>query len=195
MAILDNLINIGNVVNDGLGDDLRTAFRKVNENFTELNSQLTPTIVVTGTTGASIFKGKTGSTFEFKSLVAGDGIKIDDTVGDDYLVIRNEATNRFTGIGTDAGAVSAAVYPQITMEGAAAPNSISGIKDIEVTAFGSTISFKTVLPVTDILTTYDFGPISGEYATTTQLSLAAANIDFGTVDLPGGINLDCGGIV
>ncbi len=29
-------INLGNVVNDGLGDDLRTAFQKVNANFTEL---------------------------------------------------------------------------------------------------------------------------------------------------------------
>jgi hypothetical protein len=30
-------INIGNSVNDGSGDDLRTAFNKVNENFAELN--------------------------------------------------------------------------------------------------------------------------------------------------------------
>jgi hypothetical protein len=29
-------INIGNVVNDGLGDDLRTAFEKVNANFADL---------------------------------------------------------------------------------------------------------------------------------------------------------------
>ena len=29
-------INIGNIANDGTGDDLREAFRKVNENFDEL---------------------------------------------------------------------------------------------------------------------------------------------------------------
>ena len=29
-------INIGNVVNDGLGDNLRSAFQKVNDNFAEL---------------------------------------------------------------------------------------------------------------------------------------------------------------
>ena len=30
-------INIGNIANDGTGDDLREAFRKVNENFDELD--------------------------------------------------------------------------------------------------------------------------------------------------------------
>ena len=31
-------INIGNIVNDKLGDDLRTAFQKVNANFSALKS-------------------------------------------------------------------------------------------------------------------------------------------------------------
>ena len=34
-------INIGNQVNDGLGDDLRTAFEKVNANFISLGAELT----------------------------------------------------------------------------------------------------------------------------------------------------------
>ena len=38
MAI--NLINIGNIANDGTGDDLREAFVKVNNNFEELDFQL-----------------------------------------------------------------------------------------------------------------------------------------------------------
>jgi hypothetical protein len=36
-------INIGNVVNDGLGDDLRTAFQKVNANFINLRDSITVT--------------------------------------------------------------------------------------------------------------------------------------------------------
>ena len=32
------LINIGNVANDGTGDDLREAFIKVNQNFEEIDS-------------------------------------------------------------------------------------------------------------------------------------------------------------
>ena len=31
--ILDNIVDIGTVANDGTGDDLREAFIKVNENF------------------------------------------------------------------------------------------------------------------------------------------------------------------
>jgi hypothetical protein len=42
MATLQK-INIGNIVNDGLGDDLRTAFEKVNANFATLNNDLTIT--------------------------------------------------------------------------------------------------------------------------------------------------------
>jgi hemin uptake protein HemP len=34
------LVNIGNVVNDGTGDDLRTAFEKANNNFTELSNTI-----------------------------------------------------------------------------------------------------------------------------------------------------------
>ena len=33
-------INIGNIANDGTGDDLREAFRKVNENFDALESAI-----------------------------------------------------------------------------------------------------------------------------------------------------------
>ena len=43
--------NIGNVVNDGLDDDLRTAFEKVNTNFTDLSTQLTITATNVGAAG------------------------------------------------------------------------------------------------------------------------------------------------
>ena len=34
-----NTINIGNIANDGTGDDLREAFIKVNNNFLELDAR------------------------------------------------------------------------------------------------------------------------------------------------------------
>jgi hypothetical protein len=49
-----------------------------------------------------------------------------------------------------------------------------------------------MIPVTSILTTFDFGYVTGELDYTTQLALAAANIDFGTITLEGELNLDCG---
>jgi hypothetical protein len=81
------------------------------------------------------------------------------------------------------------------MAGVAAPGSTTSRKDIEVTAFGSTISFKTIVPVTDILPSYDFGTITGDYDNAVQVLYQNSNLDFGTILLPGRVDLDCGTIV
>lgn len=177
-------INIGNVVNDGLGDDLRTAFQKVNANFSSLSTELTITASNIGDTGTGIFKQKTGSDLEFKKLVSGTKILIDDAPSS--IIINNTAPDAFTRIDTNSGSMLAGTHQQITLQGG---------DDVDVTVLGSVITVNTILPVTKILETYDFGPINGSFATTTQLALAAANVDFGTISIPGRLNLDCGGIV
>jgi hypothetical protein len=186
-------INIGNVVNDGLGDDLRTAFEKVNANFSDLSAQLTITASNIGVTGAGVFKEKVGADLRFKNLVSGTKMLLNNTA--DAIIINNTAPDAFTRIDTDAGVMLAGTHQQITMAGVAAPGSTTSRKDIEVTAFGSSISFKTIIPVTDILTSYDFGTITGAYTNSIQTIYAASNIDFGTIALPGRLDLDCGGIV
>jgi len=65
-------INLGTYANDGTGDDLRTAFQKVNANFTQLFAEAA---VINGTNlgaGAGIFKDKAGVNLEFKSLTSTD---------------------------------------------------------------------------------------------------------------------------
>ncbi len=186
-------INIGNQVNDGLGDDLRTAFQKVNANFSNLNSQLTITASNLGATGTGVFKEKVGADLQFKKLVSGTKMALDDT--GNTIVINSTAADAFVRINTDSGNVQASSFQQITMGGASAPGSTTSRKDIEVTAFGSTVSFKTIIPVTDILTSYDFGKITGLQNNALQALYAASNMDFGTITLPGRFDLDCGGIV
>jgi hypothetical protein len=186
-------INIGNQVNDGLGDDLRTAFQKVNSNFSELSTQLTITVGSTGTTGISLFKEKVGAELKFKNLISGTKMLLDDT--GDTVIVNNTAPDAFIRFDTDSGVMLASTHQQITLAGTAAPGSVTSRKDIEVTAFGSTINFKTIIPVTDILTSYDFGSITGVYNNAMQVAYAAANIDFGTITLPGRLDLDCGTIV
>jgi len=193
-----NTINIGNVVNDGLGDDLRTAFQKVNANFSSLASELTVTVVPAGpsTTGVSIFAGKTGSELKFKNLVSGTKILLNDT--GETIVVNNTAPDAFTRFDTDSGQITAGIgntNGQITLAGTAAPGSVTQRKDIEITVSGSTVNFKTIVPVTDILTSYDFGKINGVYNNAMQVAYAASNIDFGTILLPGRLDLDCGTIV
>ena len=188
-------INIGNVVNDGLGDDLRTAFQKVNANFADLSAQLTITATNVGAVGVGVFKEKVGADLRFKKLVSGTKMLLNENT--DTITVNNTAPDAFIRIDTDAGVMlaSAVANQQITMAGTAAPGSTTSRKDIEVTAFGSTISFKTIIPVTDILESYDFGTINGSYTNAMQVALQSANIDFGTVLLPGRIDIDCGTIV
>ncbi len=186
-------INIGNVVNDGLGDDLRTAFQKVNANFTDLSGQLTITASNVGSTGSSVFKQKTGTNLEFRKLVSGTKILLDETA--ESIIVNNTSPDAFIRFDTDSGSMLASTHQQITLGGTAAPGSTTSRKDIEVTSFGSTISFKTIIPVTDILTSYDFGTITGSMNNAMQAVFAASNIDFGTIELPGRMDIDCGTIV
>jgi hypothetical protein len=186
-------INIGNVVNDGLGDDLRTAFEKVNANFADLSTQLTITATNVGATGVGVFKEKVGADLRFKKLVSGTKMLLNENV--DTVTVNNTAPDAFIRIDTDAGVMLASTYQQITLAGTAAPGSTTSRKDIEVNAFGSVLSIKTMIPVTDILESYDFGTINGAYTNAMQVALQSANIDFGTVLLPGHIDIDCGAIV
>jgi len=186
-------INIGNVVNDGLGDDLRTAFEKVNANFSDLSTQLTITATNVGTVGVGVFKEKVGADLKFKKLVSGTKMLLNENT--DTVTLNNTAPDAFIRIDTDAGIMLASTHQQITLAGTAAPGSTTSRKDIEVNAFGSVLSIKTMIPVTDILESYDFGTINGAYTNAMQVALQSANIDFGTVLLPGRIDIDCGSIL
>tara|TARA_E500000178_G_scaffold325475_1_gene352858 strand:+ start:115 stop:690 length:576 start_codon:yes stop_codon:yes gene_type:complete len=184
-------INVGNLVNDGLGDDLRTAFLKVNANFSELNTGLTITASNSGL-GAGVFKQKTNNDLEFKSLVSGTKILIEESA--DVLTINTTQEDAFIRFDTDSGSMLASNHEQITLQGIAAPGSETGVKDIEVTTSGSAVNFKTIIPVTEYLQTYDFGSINGVYQNAVQLAMQTANIDFGTLTFTSDIDLDCGGL-
>ena len=53
MAI--NLINVGQVANDGTGDDLREAMIKINQNFEELDLATATVGTNLGNTGEGVF--------------------------------------------------------------------------------------------------------------------------------------------
>jgi hypothetical protein len=79
--------------------------------------------------------------------------------------------------------VQASQHQQITIQGG---------DNINVTTDGQVITVETNIDLGTVLVDYDFGPITGSYTNAIQLSLAAANIDFGTVSNPGTITLDLG---
>ena len=174
-------INIGNIVNDGLGDDLRTAFQKVNANFSSLNTALTITGSNLGTVGESVFKQKNGLDFEFKKLVAGNKIAI--TSSPDSLLISSTVGTSFTRITTQSGFINADNHEFVTLQ---------GDNDITVSAVNDVITISTTLDLNQILQVVDFGPINGLYDNTVQMNTSGLNLDFGTFTNPGTINLDLG---
>ena len=180
MAIIQT-INIGNIVNDGLGDDLRTAFQKVNANFATLNNDLTITASNLGTVGESVFKQKSGVNLEFKKLVAGNKITISSSP--DSLLISSTVGNTFQRITTQQGFVDADAHQFVT---------IQGDPDIRVTAALDVITVTTVQDLNQILQVLDFGPMNGAYTSIVQMNTAASNIDFGTFTNPGIISFDAG---
>lgn len=189
-------INIGNRVNDGLGDDLRTAFEKVNANFAELEGSITVIASNTGDTGVGIFRDKVGNELRFKKLVASTKIIIEDRT--ESVVIYSTQPDAFTTINTNAGTLLATESLELRMQGAASytqpdPSQTGRNISVKKTATG-TITIDTALDLKQILTTLDFGPISGAYSFPTQFALQSSNIDFGTLENPGLLEVDLGSL-
>lgn len=65
-------INLGNYANDGTGDDLRTAFTKVNANFALLDSEAAINNGQNLGSGVGLFKEASGATLQFKGLTSTD---------------------------------------------------------------------------------------------------------------------------
>jgi len=76
MAI--SLINVGQIANDGTGDDLREAMIKINQNFEELDlrddEQTTASNL--GAVGEGLFANKVGYDLQFKKLVGGTNLTL-----------------------------------------------------------------------------------------------------------------------
>ena len=90
-------INVGNFVNDGTGDDLRTAFVKINENFDELDLRggQSNTISNVGT-GVGIYKEKVGVNLRLKTLRSGSGITITADANEITIVNSRNLVNEST---------------------------------------------------------------------------------------------------
>jgi len=74
------VINLGNIANDGAGDDLRTAFTKVNANFAALVVDAADTTGTNlGSLGARVFKEATNNDMKFRRLVAGYNMSVVET--------------------------------------------------------------------------------------------------------------------
>ena len=184
-------INIGNVVNDGLGDDLRTAFQKVNANFAELQQSLTVTASNITGNGIGIFKEKIGLDLKFKKLRGENPINITEPIDQNSVIVQYSWNRGVETITTDTGSINA--------ENNNGNIRLIGSDNISVTASGDTVTVDTQIDLDTVLRTVDFGPLGGNFDSNLltnpiQFALQASNIDFGLFDNPGTMSLDLGSI-
>ena len=85
-------VNIGTIANDGTGDDLREAFVKVNNNFTELDIRQPEktTGANLGNAGEGVFAQLSGAEMQFKKIVGGTAVNL--TSDGNAITINSTAT-------------------------------------------------------------------------------------------------------
>lgn len=109
-------INIGNIANDGTGDDIRVAFGKVNDNFEELDLRNPGSLSASniGAAGEGLFAQKEGTDLQFKKLIGGTGTTLTST--DNTITIDGSAISQLT-LGTDNGSIVITASKSISVNG------------------------------------------------------------------------------
>jgi hypothetical protein len=111
--IVDNLVDVGFVANDGTGDTLRDSFLKINGNFLYVGSRLGNAVTGTniGSTGEGIYKEVVSSNLKFRKIDADGNLHI-RLVGDVItLEFKPNSAVDFHGQAiTNAGAVTATSF-------------------------------------------------------------------------------------
>jgi len=216
-------INVGGVVNDGTGDDLRSAFIKINQNFQNLDGSFLAAANL-GSAGAEVFANVSNNTANFRRLVGGDNItlsQLDNTI----TIAAGVVDSRFT-ISGDSGSVIAGNGIALNFNG---DNGVIVVADentktVTVTggldqltgpldANGQDISDVGTITATNLITEninnidydsklgryiegFDFGPMTSESHSILDWVIRQVGVDLGTFvqPTPDGI-IDLGNII
>jgi hypothetical protein len=156
------LIDLGRIANDGLGDDLRTAFIKVNNALEDLDLRSSESTTVTnlGVGGEGLFAQIVGADLQFKELVPGDRITLSPTA----TGITINAASQLATIASDAGSGSITDGSTFTFAGS------SGISTA-VTGTTLTITNTGLVTLAD-----DLSPVLGATLQASQNSILDADI-------------------
>ena len=206
------LIDIGNIANDGTGDDLRTAFEKVNENFVELETSIDASTVAANVgDGLGLYKQKTVNTLEFKTLGVGSFLSI--TAVGNKIVVDTAFTDKNINVGsltasgniegniitasmfsgTLGGNVMGRIYPQ-------APDYIIGAGNIigvqpdpgQANYRPARVDGIAVKELDRTINTFDFGTIDNVYTSAFAYLLDQIGLDAGTILSPTNLSIDAG---
>jgi hypothetical protein len=170
------LINIGNIANDGTGDDLREAFIKTNANFEELDlrDDEQTTAKNLGDTGEGLFFRRNVYDLEFKKISAGSNVTL--TADDNKIVIAADSGVSDLTITADTGNVVLDDSASLTISGGADISTaiVGGVLTVAYTGVTDLVSDTTpqlsadldaqannLLNVGTITTTGINGPVTG----------------------------------
>lgn len=152
-------INIGSAANDGTGDPLRTAFDKVNDNFTELYSD---------------DLGDVGS------IIAGTGISVDSATGN--VTVTNSSPDQTVALTGGTGITTSGTYPNFTVASTIIGNATHTGDVTGATAL--TISADAVDGTKIADDAVDHDHLSGRYTASSAVTSATAiTLDTATADV------------
>lgn len=193
MALYDDLeeINLGSVVNDGTGDDLRTAFEKVKTNFEFLyNNGYAPVSAENiGASGLGIFKQKNNdNNLELRKLNALAPIRL-QLVGDVLQLDFNPtATVNFNGQSVN----NINTVTATTFSGNLTGNVVGLIRN------GGTATQNPFVDVSVLnrqVNTFDYGGIEPTFTNPIAYLLNEIGTDMGTFTDPSPVSINAGTIV
>jgi len=217
MAI--NLVNIGGVANDGTGDDLREAFVKVNNNFTELDNRNPEQTTASnlGTVGEGVFAQKSGFDLQFKKIVAGGNVTV--TSDANGVIISSVGGLQALVVSTDAGNITLAEGDTFTIAGGTnvntatqgpdgiVINSLTELSSDATPQLGGTLdgqgnkilnvrNIESLVYDVDVRDVYgfNFGTITRSASSIIEFLGTTIDVDLGTVVTPTDVDIDVGTI-
>jgi len=191
MAIYDDLeeINLGNIANDGTGDDLREAFRKTKESVEFLYNNGNGPIdgLNLGLTGESVFKQKADTTLEFRKINSLDALKI--SVVDDVITLEFDPTGPVDFKGQDITNVNSVTATDFngnlngTLVGySRGPGDVADNPFVNISILNRQVN------------TFDYGSIVSEFIDPISYLIQEIGVEMGTFANPNPITIDAGTI-
>ena len=157
-------VNIGTYSNDGTGDDLRSAFRKVNNNFVALAPAIVDGENLGG--GIGLFSGVENNIIQFNTISGGDNISL--SLVDNVLTISAAGGGIISSLEDDLNLNGHSITGTgtVNIEGSITTTGVIEAGDVQSTVWGIDIG------------TFD-SPFQGGYDFGTLTSPLAGNIDAG----------------
>ena len=176
------LVNLGTYANDGAGDDLRTAFTKVNSNFAELD-----TLTIVGGTnlgsgspvfGSIVADAGTGNKLSFRSISAGANIVVSNDSNTISITTTGTITANLTGnvAGNVTGNLTGNVTGNVT--GNLTGNVAGKVSDISNHKLSALADVSDVTPLTGQTLRYNLGIWEFTNLSSDMISEGTSNLFF-----------------